>query len=680
MKVIAIIQARMGSSRLPGKVMKKLGGATVLEYLISRISKSNKINKIVVATTLSEKDDVIESHAKEINVNLFRGSEENVLERYAQAAEEYKADVIVRITSDCPLADPDLIDDCVEMLIDQNLDYVSNCNHVENLLPDGFDVEVFTKKALLLAKKISITSSYKEHVTFAFFKTGLFSIGSKDYGKDYSNLRITLDYEEDYEVIKSIVDSRNSSNLSWREIIEFLTKNDHIAKINRHIIRNASWELSLNQDNNSYDQNTRDSLVANSSGLLSKRADQFSPKKWPKNYIKAKGQVVWAEGSKMYLDYSIGGIGATTLGFGFDHVDNKVIETIRNGSASSLNSALELEASQKLIDAVPWIESLRFTRSGGEATTLAVRLARAHSKKDAILFSGYHGWHDWYLAAAFEHKLGNHLLDNIPISGVPKALSKTSIPFDYGDKDAFLDKIDSSEEPIGVVILEPMRYSNPDVSFLDFVRKECDKRNIVLIFDEISCGFRFNNNAVHLETGIYPDMVVFSKSIGNGYPIACIGGKKEFMETTKDTFISSTTHTESIGFAAMIAVLDYYSKNNVSESLGKRGKVIKDILLSTAIKYELDIQIKGLDQLWSWSFNCDSDTNRALQTIHTENMLKNSILFSNRFYSTLGIDPDFYFIFEKAIDSSFKSIKNIINKNEDPSKYIEFGLNRLGIY
>ena len=682
MKTVAIVQARMGSSRLHGKVLKKLGNSSVLDFLIYRLSKSSSIDDIVIATSTNDVDQEICDHFQGTNINVFRGSEEDVLSRYVDAAKKYKADIIVRITGDCPFVDPDLVDDCVNKIKGTNIDYVSNCNKVTNPLPDGFDVEVFTMKSFLLLQKISITSAYKEHVTFGYFKTNLFLTESIEYNQNFGHFRLTLDYKEDYIVISKLAKKMKSDFWGWKKICTFLSKNNEITSLNAHIIRNASWEESLNNDyeNSILNDLSRDSAIANSSGLLSKRADQFSPGLWPKNYIKSKGQVIWAEDNKLYLDYSIGGIGATTLGYACNYVDERVIDSIENGSATSLNSNLEIIATQKLINTIPWIESARYTRSGGEASTLAIRLARAKTGRSKILFSGYHGWHDWYLSAAFNHKLGNHLLDDIPISGVPKELAGTSIPFEYGGIEEFSNHIEQNKDEIAAVILEPMRYTMPDKNFLAHIRKICNEENIIMIFDEISSGFRFNNNATHLDVDIIPDIVVFSKALGNGYPIACIGGNREVMEAAKNSFISSTTHTESIGFAAMIAVLDFYKENDVAYLLGEKGSSIKNIVVSVAKKCDLDIKIKGLNQLWSWSFNLEDELNRKLQTYVTEQMLMRSILFSNRFYSTLGIDQDFYEMFERSLYAVFKIVSQIIKDGEDPSKHILHGINKLGIY
>ncbi len=682
MKVVAIIQARMGSSRLSGKVLKPLSDSTVLEFLISRLSKSTTIDEIIIATTVEKQDEEITNLFKDSGLIIYKGSEKNVLNRYMGAAQEANADVIVRITGDCPFVDPGLVDDCVNMIINSDLDYVSNCNNVSMPLPDGFDVEVFTMKSFKVLEKLSITSAYKEHVTFGYFKTGLFLTDSVEYNQNYGHFRLTLDYKEDYNVIFKVAEEMKENLWGWKEICKFLEENEEISNLNSHISRNASWENSFKDDNIEPLTNNlnRDDTIAHSSGLLSKRADQFSPGLWPKNYIKAKGQVIWAEGNQLLLDYSIGGIGATTLGYANDFVDDRVIEAIKNASATSLNSGLEVRATNQLIDTIPWVESARYTRSGGEATTLAIRLARAKTNKVKVLFSGYHGWHDWYLAAAFNNKLGNHLLDDLPISGVPRELADTSFPFDYGDIEGFSKHIEKNKGELAAVILEPMRYTTPDIKFLTHVRKTCTDNNIIMIFDEISSGFRFNNNAAHLDIDIIPDIVVFSKALGNGYPIACIAGNKNVMHAAKDSFISSTTHTESIGFAAMSAVLDYYKKNDVSSLLAEKGSSIRDILLSVAATHKLDIKISGLNQLWSWSFNVDADLNRKLQTVITEQMLMNSILFSNRFYATLGIDPDFYEIFERVLSLAFTKVSKIMKDGDNPSDHISHGINRLGVY
>ena len=231
-KVVAIVQARMGSSGLRGKVLKPLGGSTVLESLINRLKNSSTIDQIVIATSLEKRDAKIIKLFKDTNIKVFKGSENDVLSRYIEAATQTDADIIVRVTGDCPLIDPELVDDCVNKIIDSNLDYVSNCNNVGKPLPDGFDVEVFTINSLRSIQKISITSAYKEHVTFGYFKTNLFENDSIEYDQNYGHLRLTLDYEEDYIVISKVYEAMKGKFWGWEEICEFLQDNKNIVKIN----------------------------------------------------------------------------------------------------------------------------------------------------------------------------------------------------------------------------------------------------------------------------------------------------------------------------------------------------------------------------------------------------------------------------------------------------------------
>lgn len=679
MKVAAIVQARMGSSRLPGKVLTSLGTSTTLGFLLDRLTQATLIDEVLVATSDGAGDDDIQEFCEKIGVPVVRGSENDCLTRYLQAAQYVDAQVIVRITGDCPLVDPKLVDDCVRTLLDGRYDYVSNCNGVDNPLPDGFDVEVFTLASLRQVNNLSIIDAYREHVTFAFIKTGLFNIGTCEYEHAYPDLRLTLDYKEDLEVLDALASLTDARIMGWREFSETAVERN-LHHINGHIVRNASWDRSFDGFPHTTGRSNRSDLIAHDSGLLSKRADQFSPGGWPENYVVAKGQTVFTDDRRVFLDYSIGGIGATTLGYARQEIDDAVVTAVRNGNASSLNSYLELEAADKLRKFIPWADSFRFTRSGGEAATMAVRLGRTASGKEGVLFCGYHGWHDWYLSAGYNHNLGNHLLDQLPMGGIPRSLTGTSAPFEYGDCDDFDAKLESLCVDVGVVIMEPMRYQLPNEEFLRHVSRRCSEKSITLIFDEISSGFRFENGLTSLIAGVNPDAVVLSKALGNGYPIAAVAGTRDFMSAAKASFISSTTHTESIGFAAMSAVLDFYDQNDVASALGESGGAVKNILRSAAEKAGLKIKINGQDQLWSWAFDVDSDSNRYLQTICTELMLSRSLLFSNRVYATLGMIKSNEPLLERALNDTFSEISSILNSGGDLNMKIKYSPNRLGIY
>lgn len=284
--------------------------------------------------------------------------------------------------------------------------------------------------------------------------------------------------------------------------------------------------------------------------LLSKRPDMFSLGAWPCYYSKAKGAHVWDLDGKEYLDMSIAGIGACVLGYADDEVDDAVVSTIRNGVASSLNCPEEVELAEILCTLHPWADQVRYVRSGGEAMSVAVRIARAHTERDVVAFCGYHGWTDWYLAAnlAEDSALDGHLLPGLAPAGVPRGLAGTTLPFRYNhleDLEAIATKVSGK---LAAIVMEPIRSELPQPGFIEGVRKIADKCGAVLVMDEISAGLRYCTGGAHLVLhSVQPDIAVFSKALANGYAMAAVIGRKGVMEAAQKTFISSTNWTERVG-------------------------------------------------------------------------------------------------------------------------------------
>ncbi len=242
MKIIAIIQARMSSSRLPGKVLMKLGKKTVLEVIIDRLKFSNRLDEIVVATSTSISDDKIVEFCKERNINCFRGSEQNVLNRFFNAAKLNKADIVVRITSDDPFKDPEIIDKCIEILISKNLDFCANNN--PPTFPEGLDVEVFKMDALIKAENNSTSEFEREHVTQHFYKNNeLFSQYNLKSPENYSHYRLTLDTQEDFDLISKLYNNLDCERrlVKLDEIIEYLNHHPEIVDINRNVKRSQMY-------------------------------------------------------------------------------------------------------------------------------------------------------------------------------------------------------------------------------------------------------------------------------------------------------------------------------------------------------------------------------------------------------------------------------------------------------
>ena len=296
------------------------------------------------------------------------------------------------------------------------------------------------------------------------------------------------------------------------------------------------------------------------------------------------------------------GLGTNILGYSNKKVDHAVKETINNGNMSTLNCKEEVELAERLIDLHPWAEMARFARTGGEAAAIAVRLARASTARDKIAVCGYHGWHDWYLAANLNNNnnLNNHLMRNLNIKGVPQSLKNTCFSFEYNDFDQLNNII--SKNNIGAVIMEVSRFEKPKNNFLKKIKKLCSAKNIVLIFDECTSGFRENFGGLHLKYNVNPDICLFGKALGNGYPINSIIGKKEIMKSLDSTFISSTFWTDRIGSVAALKTLEIMEKTKSWKIISNLGQKIRNKWLKIAKKNEVDIKIKGLLPLPRFEF------------------------------------------------------------------------------
>ena len=361
--------------------------------------------------------------------------------------------------------------------------------------------------------------------------------------------------------------------------------------------------------------------------LLSKRAEMFLPTQWPTYYSKAKGCKVWDLDGTEYIDMSIMGIGTNTLGYGHDEVDDAVLKSVANGNMSTLNCPEEVFLAEKLIEIHPWADMARFARSGGEANAIAIRIARAASGKDKVAICGYHGWHDWYLAANLgdESQLAGHLLPGLDQKGVPDNLRGTSYPFNYNNY-AELENIVNMHD-IGVIKMEVARNQGPQDNFLQKVRELATNRGIVLIFDECSSGFRQTFGGLHQMYGVEPDMAMFGKALGNGYAITATIGRREIMESAQSTFISSTFWTERIGPTAALKTLEVMEREKSWELITNIGTDIMARWLRLGQKHGLKPNVAGLPAIASLGFNGPNAL--AYKTLITQEMLGKGYLASN---------------------------------------------------
>ena len=318
---------------------------------------------------------------------------------------------------------------------------------------------------------------------------------------------------------------------------------------------------------------------------------------------------------------------------------------------STFNCPEEVYLAQKLIDLHPWADMVKFARSGGEANSIAIRIARASSGKDKVAFCGYHGWHDWYLAANIESKdnLEGHLLPGLNPLGVPRSLRETSLSFMYNDIDSLNELV--AKHDIGTIKMEVSRSDPPKKGFLQQVRKIADEKNIVLIFDECTSGFRETFGGLHKKYDVIPDLAMFGKALGNGYAITACIGKEEIMQSAQETFISSTFWTERIGPTAALKTLEIMEKEKSWNYITDLGKKIGLRWKEIGKKYGLKMNLSGIPALTA--FTIDSNDWLKYKTFITQEMLKKSFLATNTVYVCTEHNDElleeYYYHFEAII-------------------------------
>ena len=391
MSVLAIIQARVGSTRFPSKVLEKINGKTVVSLIYERLSKSKIIDQTIVATSNNKKDNVLYSHLIKKNIKVFRGSEQNVLNRFYKASLRYKPKWIVRITADCPLIDVDIVDKVITNSKRNKVDL--SFNTYPPSFPDGYDVECFSFKALKIAQKYAKKEYELEHVTpYLRFNKKIKKINHA-YKKNYSKLRLTLDTKEDLKVIKKVY------NNFYPDIFFGIDKVIKLYQKKPNIFNRKSPKKNTTVSKGQRLWNKAKIIIPGGNMLLSKRPEMYLPNNWPTYFSKTKGCKLWDIENKKFYDFFLMGVGTNILGYSNKNVDRAVNSALKDGNISSLNCPEEVELAEKLIAIHPWSKMIRFARSGGEANSIAVRIARAATGKDKIAVCGYHGWHDWYLAA-----------------------------------------------------------------------------------------------------------------------------------------------------------------------------------------------------------------------------------------------------------------------------------------
>jgi glutamate-1-semialdehyde 2,1-aminomutase len=644
-----MIQSRIKSTRLPGKILLRLGdNHTVLGLCVERAKKSLKANSIVVLTTTDPADDRTVEESNSLGVTTYRGSESDVLSRYYHAAVNSAAEIIVRITSDCPFIDPILIDNAITKLIDNDLDYY--CNQQPFMYPDGMDVDVFTFKMLETAHKEASLKHDREHVTPYMKKISQKTMAS-DAMQNYSKFRLTVDEPDDLSLSRAVYHAMEyPESTSWKQIVEFLENNPAVFDFNAHIRSNEGAEMSTGEK--LYKRAKR--VIPGGNMLLSKRPEMFLQSGWPSYFSKAKGCEIWDLDDNKYLDMSIMGIGTNTLGYAYSAVDEEVKKSIDNSNMSTFNCPEEVYLAEKLISLHPWAENAKFARTGGEINAIAIRVARAASGRSEVVICGYHGWHDWYLSAnlSTNSALNDHLLPGLDTVGVPKELAGLTHAIKYN---SFEDlKILDQNKSIGILIMEVMRSELPAPGYLEAIRDKCTKNNIILIFDECTSGFRETFGGLHLKFGVNPDLATYGKALGNGFAITALLGKENVMHYSNKSFVSSTFWSEKLGYVAALSTLNAMEATNSWEVITSIGKKMQQIWQRTFELFQIETKISGIPALSTHSIL--GENGNVIKTLITQELLKKNIIGTNIFYPSIAHTDWHLDFYEEALNDVLNKI------------------------
>ena len=400
-------------------------------------------------------------------------------------------------------------------------------------------------------------------------------------------------------------------------------------------------------------------------GLLSKRPDRYAPDIWPSYYSKSSGVEIIDLDGNSYIDMAQMGIGSAILGYSNPELTSAVSESIKDGVNCTLNSPEEVLLAEKLIELNPFAGSVRFARSGGEAMSIAIRIARAHSGKDKVLFSGYHGWCDWYLATNLGNKdgLNEHLIPGLNTTGVPTGLANTAVPFSYNDEENF-EKVVKDNPDAGVICIEGARYDFPRKDFLDSITYIAKKYNMVVVSDEITSGWRMTDGGVYKLNGFNPDIVVYAKAMGGGYAISAVVGSEKVMYSAQDTFMSSTMWTERVGFTAALATINILTREKVWEHLIKIGDQIGDGWLRLAKKHNINLTITDFKPLITMKLNYEN-RNQALMTLFIQEMLFRGYLAATSVYVSYAHTEKIVEKYLTAVDECFEIMSQAIENNNE---------------
>lgn len=663
----------MGSTRLPNKVLAEVTGRPMLWYVVQRVKQADTVNQVVVATSTGPADDAIEEFCRQNRIEWFRGSEDDVLDRYYQAARAHAADAVVRITGDCPVIEPEVIDLIVRTFIEGDYDYVSNT--LRYTFPDGLDTEVFSFAGLEISWREARKQSEREHVTPYLRLSGKFKLRNVEYHENLSSQehRWTVDEPADLEFIRRIYENfapRVDFGLS--EILQFLEGQPNLRQIQGKIIMNEGYYRTLYQQavpgpaskptltqSQAWFARSK-KVIPGCAQTFSKGYTQYVQGVSPIFLERGQGCRVWDVDGNEYIDY-VQGLLPNILGYAHGEVNAAVAAQMTQGHSFSLPHPLEVELAERLTRLIPCAEMVRFGKNGSDATSGAIRAARAFTGRDRVACCGYHGWQDWYIGSTTRNL------------GVPGAVRDLTHPFPYNDLTALGQVLEEHPGEFAAVIMEPANFVEPDPGFLEGVKDLAHRHGALLIFDEICTGFHLGLGGAQKLYGVTPDLACFGKAMGNGFPISCIVGAAEVMKIFEEIFFSFTFAGEVASMAAAMKVLDIIEHTPALAQMEAQGRRLQDGVRALAKEAGLEARFRCIGHpTWSLIKFLDAEGKDSFleRSLFQQEVVKRGILILVTHNLTAAHDDLAVEQTLEAYASVFKTLAGWLS-DANPARFLE---------
>ena len=627
MTTIAIVQARMGSTRLPGKVLSDLAGLPVIAWVTRAAAAIAGVDKVVVATSTARADAEIASWCRESRIACFRGSEDDVLDRFAGAAARHKADIVLRLTADCPFLDPAVAGQVLALLIEGGLDYASNVDPAS--WPDGLDCEAMTGAALAIAAKEARRPSEREHVT-PFLRNGKARFATANLACSIPGLaahRWTLDNRDDLAFLSRLAKRLPVGRApAMTEVLATLRRYPKLAAAPREA-RNAGFVRSVGAEALDTGRSFAVSaamleraqkVIPLGSQTFSKSHIQLPPGAAPLFLTHGHGGRVWDVDGNEYVDM-ISALLPVVLGYRDADVDDAVRRQLDRGVSFSLATELETQVAERLVKHIPSAQMVRFGKNGTDATSACIRLARAFTGRERIAMCGYHGWQDWYVGATTRNR------------GIPSAVSALSHLVAYGDLEAVDRLMSAHKGEFAALIMEPTNVAAPAEGYLEELKTLVHGHGALLVFDEVITGFRWSLGGAQARYGITPDLSAFGKAMANGLPIAAVVGRDDVMAEMTQIFFSSTFGGEALSLAASLATIDKLEREDVPSRLWEKGAHLAEGARAILTRHGLENTV-GLVGSAPWMIlsyrDHESGSAAAVKTLFLREMIAAGVLMN----------------------------------------------------